>query len=162
MMTNFQKVQEFNTAFDVNRICITKDSFESNENHIMFRLSLIEEEFRELKDGINKKDKTEIRDALADILYVVYGMADTLGINADLDFDIVHKSNMSKLCTSEEEALETVNDYKYKYERGLSPYDTPYYYYFDKIGKWVVKNKSTGKVLKSINYTEANFNYEYF
>lgn len=157
MSTNFQKVQEFNTAFDVKRVCLTDEAFDIEQEHLQFRMSLIEEEFKELKDSIKTKNKKELRDALSDILYVVYGMADTLGINADDDFNTVHNSNMSKLCSSEEEAQETVADYKYKYERGLSPYDSPYYYYYEKVGKWVVKNKSTGKVLKSINYTEVRF-----
>jgi hypothetical protein len=100
----------------------------------------------------------------------------SLRIDINKVFDIVHKSNMSKLCLSEEEARETVLFYNTKYDYYInsyeeicnkfgkdseqarivySPYDSPYYY---KSGDyWLVKNKSTGKALKSINYTPVKF-----
>jgi hypothetical protein len=62
---------------------------------------------------------------------------------------------MSKLCNSIDEAEATVKDYQEKYNVGVSTYDTPYYYEL-KPGLYVVKNKSTGKALKSINYTPAD------
>jgi hypothetical protein len=79
---------------------------------------------------------------------------------------------MSKLCKTEDEAKETVLSYENKYiiykeacdkygvesseaKAVYSPYDSPYYY---KSGDyWLVKNKSTGKALKSINYTAVVF-----
>jgi hypothetical protein len=61
---------------------------------------------------------------------------------------------MSKLCTSVEEAEATIKSYEEKYKSGKSPYDTPYYYEI-KPNLYVIKNKSTGKALKSINYTAA-------
>ena len=62
---------------------------------------------------------------------------------------------MSKLCKSVDEAEATVKDYQEKYNNGVSTYDTPYYYEL-KPNLYVVKNKSTGKALKSINYTPAD------
>ena len=78
-------------------------------------------------------------------------------LTSDIDgaFLNVHKSNMSKLCTSIEEAEATVKSYEEKFKSGNSPYDTPYYYEL-KPNLYVVKNKSTGKALKSINYTQAS------
>ena len=73
----------------------------------------------------------------------------------DQAYEIVHSSNMSKLCQSEEEAQETVAWYQREYKEGRKPYDSPYYYQGE-LGQWIVKNRSTGKVLKSINYTPAN------
>ena len=61
----------------------------------------------------------ETIDALADILYVVYGAGASFGIDLDKAFDIVHRSNMSKLCQTEEDAIETVRIYKEKYDNGL-------------------------------------------
>ena len=75
----------------------------------------------------------------------------------DRDFNDVHDSNMSKLCSSQEEAEATVYDYEQKFNRGESPYDSPYYYKLENKDKWVVKNRSTGKALKSINYHAVNF-----
>ena len=38
-------------------------------------------------------------------MYVVLGMGRAIGIDLDKAFDIVHKSNMSKLCNTEEDAI---------------------------------------------------------
>jgi predicted HAD superfamily Cof-like phosphohydrolase len=77
-------------------------------------------------------------------------------LTSDIDgaFLNVHQSNMSKLCKSIEEAEQTVKSYQEKYKAGNSPYDSPYYYEI-KPNLYVIKNKSTGKALKSINYTAA-------
>lgn len=318
LTSNFQKVQEFNRAFDmvpknptnyppgnlddfgrlqINEfIHIRPELFTDNPKIIKLRLDLINEEIEELNDAIKSSNFTEIRDALADILYVVYGMADVLGINidelfitninnkeicqiakiseccknkiieqifptsgtnannnktnrsninltnftclkiiydtcslynisivdfnkninsiednlkiiqsyinvnykkleqfclsdvekklesfhiignyiynllkyvytysyiacidADADFEIVHSSNMSKLCDTESDANITVIDYFEKYIAGISPYDSPYYYELPELRKWIVKNKSTGKALKNIKYKKVDF-----
>ena len=60
------------------------------------RVGLIEEELEELKKGIEEEDIVEVADALADLLYVVYGAALTFGINIDQCFWEVHRSNMTK------------------------------------------------------------------
>ena len=157
-MTNFQKVKEFNDAFDTERVnSIQNNVFDTHKDMVKLCYSLIEEEVQELKDAIKDKDMVEVRDALSDILYVVYGMQYRLGIQGDEDFNIVHSSNMSKLCTSEQEAQDTVSWYKTEFDAGRKPYDTPYYEKLETQNKWVVKNKSTGKVLKSINYTPVSW-----
>ena len=61
------------------------------------RYELIREELNELKEAINKKDLTEVADALTDILYVTYGAGHAFGINLDKCFQEVQNSNMSKL-----------------------------------------------------------------
>lgn len=294
--TNFEKVMEFNRAFDM--VEQEPSSYSSNStnpftyarvnifnekpNIVKLRLDLIKEEVDELYAAIEQNDIIEQRDACADILYVVYGMADVLGISidnvfrnniideylsfvringdvydklsitnqsklrnytnfmylkyfineiekddslntikdeyillqticeyaegpsavgtgasapyihsdiddelkglfecisiilykilkstysyvnklgydADKDFSIVHESNMSKLCDSEEDAKATVLDYENKYTAGTSPYDSPYYYYLPNLNKWIIKNKSTGKALKNIKYKKVKF-----
>ena len=120
-------------------------------------MDLIREEMRELEEAVEQKNIVEVRDALADILYVVYGMQDTLGIDGDNDYSIVHNSNMSKFCVSEEEATKTVHSYQERYNKGEVPYDSPYTHFLKNQNKWVVKNRSTGKVLKSINYTPVKW-----
>ena len=156
--SNFAKICEFQEAFEMKSFDnMTKEDIEKNPEIMKLRLDLIEEEFNELKDAIKQRDITEMRDAIADILYVVSGAAQTFGFDADRDFDIVHSSNMSKLCKTEEEAIETVAKYENEFKEGKSRYDTPYYYLNEDTKLWIVKNKSTGKVLKSINYTPVNF-----
>jgi hypothetical protein len=118
----------------------------------------------------------ELYTVLIKTIIKTYEFGFNLRININKVFDIVHYSNMSKLCKTEDEAIETVSFYETKYKmyknhyneycekfgaesaeakNVYSPYDSPYYY---KSGDyWLVKNKSTGKALKSINYTAVVF-----
>lgn len=61
------------------------------------RVALLEEEVGEFVSASEKRDLVGIADALADIVYVVYGTALTYGIDLDSVLDEVHRSNMSKL-----------------------------------------------------------------
>ena len=93
-MTNFEKVGIFMKTFG--QEVKDKPSF-STEKINNLRVSLIEEELKELKDAIESKDLLEVADALTDILYVTYGAGHAFGINLDKCFDEVQNSNMSKL-----------------------------------------------------------------
>lgn len=125
---------------------------------------------------LDKKDTIELYAILIKTIINTFKLGFSLRIDINKIFDIVHSSNMSKLCKDEEEAKETVSFYKAKYELYIShyheycekfghnsdeaksvycPYDSPYYY---KSGNYyLVKNKSSGKALKSINYTPVVF-----
>ena len=133
-------------AFGYNKDIITKLL---NENIIL------EQELRE--QMLNKKNIFNVYPILMKLIENTYRMGFNLVNDEKLKaaFNNVHNSNMSKLCTSVEEAEKTVQKYNNDYVAGNSPYDTPYYYEL-KPGLYVVKNKSTGKALKSINYTPAN------
>ena len=157
--SNYEKIKEFQEGFEMKSFpdMITPEEIDGNEDLIKLRLSLIDEEVGELKDAIKNKDIVEMRDAIGDILYVVYGAGQTFGFDVDGDYAQIHDSNMSKLCKDEEEAKATVAKYEAEFKAGTSRYDTPYYYKHPKYDVWIVKNKSTGKVLKSINYTPVNF-----
>jgi predicted HAD superfamily Cof-like phosphohydrolase len=61
------------------------------------RVALLEEEFSEFVSASERGDLVSIADALADIVYVIYGTALTYGIDLDLALQEVHRSNMSKL-----------------------------------------------------------------
>ena len=152
-MSNFKKVREFNRVFGVPEHSTPQlDISKSNPELTKLRMDLITEECREFVEAVDNHDFTEMVDALADILYVVYGAGASFGVDLNKAFDIVHKSNMSKVCKTEEEAQETVEWYR---ENKLDVYDSPAY---RKSGDyWVVYNKSSGKVLKSINYQRVNF-----
>ena len=60
---------------------------------------------------------------------------------------------MTKLCKSEEEAIQTVEWYK----ENESRYDTPAYRLSDDKKYYVVFYDSTGNILKSINYKPVKF-----
>jgi len=152
-MSNYDKIVEFHQAFGLLHNSSHEQTTLDDDALVKLRIGLIEEEFCELKDAIKEKDFTEVRDAIADLLYVTYGTASSFGINADKDFDTIHKSNMTKLCKTEDEAKETVQWYK----DNNKVYDSPNYRLSDDKIHWVVYNESTGKILKSINYTPVKF-----
>jgi len=153
MDSNFEKVKEFNRAFDV-KIPTTPQNqiFTSDPALVRLKVDLITEEVDELVDAVKRHDLVETADALADILYVVYGAGIAFGLDLDRAFHLVHQSNMSKLCRSESEAIDTVEWYRSRHERGLSPYDSPAYRESTQPGFFIVYNKSTGKILKNIHY----------
>jgi len=153
-MSNFNKIQEFHKAFGLAITDKPQTDVFDNTALVRLRLGLIDEEVGELHQAVKDNNFTEVIDALTDILYVVYGAGASFGIDLDDAYDIVHKSNMTKLCNTEEEAQETVKWYK---EQKDSPYDSPEYRLSDDEKYYIVFNKSTGKILKSINYTPANF-----
>ena len=158
MKTNFEKIGEFNKAFGVKEHDIPQQTIiKDDPKTIEYRLSLITEEYKELIEAVEQNDFVETVDALSDIMYVVLGMGRAIGVDLDKAFDIVHKSNMSKLCVSEEEAQQTVEWYKQQSAEGKLSYDTPNYRKSDDGKHWVVYNESTSKILKSINYTPADF-----
>ena len=125
---------------------------------------------------LDEKKIIKLYSVLIKTIINTFKLSFSLKININKIFDIVHNSNMSKLCKSEEEAIETVSFYEHKYEvfityyqefcerfgkdseqakESYSPYDSPFYY---KSGNYyLVKNKSTGKALKSVNYTPVMF-----
>ena len=153
MQSNFKKIIEFHKAFGLQHKDEPQMNVFEDKKLVNLRISLIQEEVNELKDAIKDKDFTEVIDALGDILYVVYGSGSSFGIDLDKAFDLIHKSNMTKLCKSEEEAIQTVEWYK----ENESRYDTPAYRLSDDKKYYVVYNESTGKILKSINYKPVKF-----
>lgn len=113
------------------------------------RVSLLQEELNELKEAIENKDITEIADALADIQYVLSGAVLEFGLKDKFDelFAEVQRSNMSKACSTMQEAVATLAHYKQK--DGTEGR-------YEKVGdKWVVYRNSDDKVLKSVEYSPA-------
>lgn len=158
MTTNFEKVCKFNKVFGLPHYnTLQKNIFSKDEKLVKLRMDLIREEMKELEEAVANHDMKETIDALTDILYVVYGAGSSFGINLDKAFDIVQESNMSKSCNDEDTAIKTVSNYKRLYSEGKSPYDTPTYRYDDESKLYIIYNKSTGKILKNIDYKEANF-----
>ena len=121
-----------------------------DENRCKLRVALIAEELKELEVAILEKDIVEIADALCDIQYVLSGAILEFGLGEKFKslFEEVQRSNMSKACNSEEEAIATVNHYKEK--------DGTDCYYREEQGKWLIYRKSDNKTLKSIKYSPAN------
>lgn len=114
------------------------------------RMALLAEELKELKKAIEDQDIVEIADALCDLQYVLSGAVLEFGLGGlfpDL-FDEVQRSNMSKTCKTEEEALAT-QEY-YKTERGFESTIEPSGEHF------LVFRNPDRKTLKSVNYSPAD------
>jgi predicted HAD superfamily Cof-like phosphohydrolase len=88
-------VAEFHSAF--NLPIRQLPSAEIDYALARLRVALLEEEVSEFVTASEKGDLIGITDALADIVYVVYGTALTYGIDLDSALQEVHRSNMSKL-----------------------------------------------------------------
>lgn len=72
-----------------------RPSWPGEEVHRL-RVLLIEEELAELRNAGETRDVVRVADALADLLYVVYGTAVTYGIDLAPVFREIHRSNLSK------------------------------------------------------------------
>jgi predicted HAD superfamily Cof-like phosphohydrolase len=115
-MSNFTDVSYLNTVFGNEKGDMQNPNWEKSAK----QLHLIQEELAELVEGIENKDMPEIRDAVADILVVTYGMAHIMGIDADKDMAAVQASNLSKLCKTQAEIDKTLAFYRN--EKGLDVY----------------------------------------
>ncbi len=113
------------------------------------RVDLIAEELKELEEAIANNDFVEVADALCDIQYVLAGAILEFGLGDKFKalFDEVQRSNMSKACSTEQEAQATVEHYATK--------GTESYYQADG-DKFLVFRKDDNKTLKSINYSPAD------
>lgn len=145
--TNFVKVLEFNYNFGLinSDKVVKKENVFDNPTEVKNCMNLIREEMQELEDAVSQKDSLETLDALTDILYVVYGMGARLGFDMDEAYKLVHENNMSKLCFTVQEAIESVEFYKENPQLG---YETPSYRLSADNKYYVVYNESTKKILK--------------
>ena len=121
-----------------------------DEKRCKLRVELIAEELKELEEAIADKDIVEIADALCDIQYVLSGAILEFGLGEKFKtlFDEVQRSNMSKACNTEQEAIDTVEFYKNEKDTEC--------YYKEIEGKWLVYRKSDDKTIKSIYYSPAD------
>lgn len=122
-----------------------------NEKEWMFVYNFILEELEEYKHACETGNIVEILDALCDITYVSLGNGAMLhGLKDKVwpAYQEVQASNMSKACSTEEEAIQTV-------EVRSKEQGEPCHY--EKIGDyWIVYRTRDRKVMKNINYFKPN------
>lgn len=114
------------------------------------RINLMQEELDEIKEAIDKNDLIEVADGLCDLMYVLCGSILEFGLNDKFNelFNEVQRSNMSKACDTQKEAIETLLHYKKR--------DNTEGTYKEINGKWIVYRIPDNKVLKSVNYSPAD------
>ena len=121
-----------------------------NNDELELASRLIFEEADELYEAIQGKSLNDIADAVGDLYFVVTQMAMVCGLNPEELVKKVYDSNMSKLCKTEDEAIQTVSVYL---QKGIKTYIEQKDEYF------IIKRSEDGKVLKSINFKEPEWNY---
>lgn len=112
MKSNANLVWDFNKVFNRAQLNELEDLGSKPEmDKLKSQLALIYEEAQELEDGILESDWEAMKDAVADLLVVTYGMAYVMNIDADKALQRVNEANMSKLCTSQDEVVATTGFY---------------------------------------------------
>ena len=144
---SLQLVAEFHKTF---RHPILPAPAIPDESRCKLRVALIAEELKELEVAIHENDIVGVADAVCDIQYVLSGAILEFGLGDKFKalFEEVQRSNMSKACISEEQAIKTVEYYKAK--------DGTECYYKEIEGKWLVYRRADNKTIKSIGYSPAN------
>ena len=114
-------------------------------------MTFILEELEEYRQACENGDIVEVLDALCDIAYVSLGNGTMLhGLKDKIwpAYQEVQGSNMSKSCSTEEEALETIT---------LRSKEQAEPCHHEKVGdRYVVYRTRDRKVMKSINYYRPN------
>jgi len=118
-----------------------------NKKDAEFVINFIQEELDELREAVEQENIQEILDAILDITYVglgngamVFGLKDKIWEA----YQEVQASNLSKICTTLEEAEETI---KVRSEQQGEPC------HYEEVGEnYVVYRTSDKKVMKSIKY----------
>jgi predicted HAD superfamily Cof-like phosphohydrolase len=149
--TNFDIINtHYNFNNDVKNYTdnIKLDNFKKTLDELIVIIQNVNKDFANIIEICNIDS---LRINLCKLLYYVNKMGSYIGINLDESFRIVHDSNMSKVCETEELAKETVKWYLTNDDR----YKTPSYR--ESAYGWIVYNEFTGKILKSIKYTPADF-----
>lgn len=144
---SLNQVAEFHKTFNAP---ILENPEIPTEQRCQLRVSLLQEELNELSQAIKDKNIVEIADALCDLQYVLSGAVLEFGLGDKFVelFNEVQRSNMSKSCSTEEEAQRTLEHYKQK--------DGTEGYYKQVGDRWVTYRNGDDKVLKSVNYSPAN------
>lgn len=110
------------------------------------RINLLQEELNELSKAIRDEKLVDVADALCDLQYVLAGAILEFGLASRFKalFDEVQRSNMSKACSTVEEANRT------QINEGMET-ETK------QVGeKLVVYRVMDSKVIKSVDYSPAN------
>jgi predicted HAD superfamily Cof-like phosphohydrolase len=154
-MTGIEKIKHWRETFGLpNR----ETPQLASKEEATLALRLIEEETKELEMSLFSKINNEyvydpeldqIADSLGDLFFVVTQAAMVHGLDPEMLIDRVYTSNMSKLCLTEQEAVDSVKAYT---DKGI---ETHYTQLPD--GKFIIKRTVDNKVLKGINFFEPDW-----
>lgn len=145
-MTNLEKVDQFHKMF---KLPILDEPKYPQPERCRLRIKLLEEELKEVVEAIHSGNLPEILKELCDLEYVLQGAVLEFGLGEiyDKGFDLVHSSNLSKLCHGTQDLEDSIESYR---KEGVDAHGEQI-----SDGVWILRRTSDGKVLKSINYSPA-------
>lgn len=98
MTINYQRdVQDFMDAADQRSDCTPQRTFDPRDTQAHLYMKLVREEFEETMAAYTMGDTIELADGIADMVWVLMGLASTVGIPFDQVWEEVKASNMSKV-----------------------------------------------------------------
>ena len=114
------------------------------KNKIKKYLNLIDKCINSFSNSIDTHDMGEIAEYLAYILKHAYALGHMLNFNMDKMFREVHRSNMTKVCSSIDDANTSIdlyrNDPEKRYQTPLIKLKGSYYVIYDEISTKILKN----------------------
>jgi len=143
------EVEEFNNMMGKGDSNNTSPTIPKKEEW-QFIVNFIKEELDEYEEACKDNDIVEIADALGDIMYVLCNGILLHGLKDKFNeiYDEIQRSNLSKLCYTEDEAKESVS--VRSKEKGWDVH-------YEKINNhYVLYRSSDRKVQKSINFSSPN------
>lgn len=121
-------------------------------------VNLVKEEVNELLTAVENNDMVEICDGIADSIWVITQLGMLHGVNINEVITECLRSNLSKFCDSDQEAIDTIKAYHdgtHPDKMGISIS----VYYEQRGDKWIILRAKDDKVMKSINFTPPNFTH---
>lgn len=147
--SNFIKTLLFGNSFNVTPKSFLDNLTDPSFNQIFNNyIESLVESYNSLEEETKARSFTNTINSTLEVIYLTYVIGTLIGVNLDKSIKMVHESNMSKICSSEAEAQQTVQWYKENETR----YDSPCYRKSEFLDGYVVFNESTGKILKNVNY----------
>jgi predicted HAD superfamily Cof-like phosphohydrolase len=151
------------------------DIFKRDNNGLNRQITMLEQYFSLLTVSCEDKEFNDVLLYLCKMEAQCRSLGNLLGVNIDDCFAEVHRANMTKACVTEEIAQESVQDYmnkKIKRDNDVSSaetqeekekimkthavYEDPSYRLSNLTGLWIVYDKATSKILKSIRVEKPN------
>ena len=145
-----EELLEFAVASGLEGVSVLRELFGIYEDKVFANLIDVQKGKKKIEPNL-----TECLDALVDLEYVFYNLVNGCGMDKIFhDAHVrVHASNMSKFCTTKEQAVETA----LMYENGQIKEDEVILCDIDQVGnKFVIRRESDLKILKSKDYYKAN------
>ena len=162
---NLDKISESDSSLTADSLNLILQSIRDNEyvfnewkdklGHLVLLLQNLTENIIHIYEEFNPKFIFDYSNILDDIVYLVFEISKFIKIDIFKIFMIVHKSNMTKVCTDESTANETILWYKQNETR----YSNPTYRTIELNNNifWIIYDQDTKKILKSIKYCPAKF-----